>query len=160
MSAPPVSAQRAEVGMSATVGADRKRSQWGCGRKIGLPGGSSCIHTKTGSERSSCTSSSANGSRRPSANWDAAAVQRPCSAAFIEGKVGVQLHGGDRLRLIGIRVLAADPEISNQTAAEILAPWCRGVRNRRRERRPLGNAGRSLPPAASRLDNLPSQRDL
>lgn len=42
----------------------------GCGRKLGLPGGSSCIHTKTGFERSSCTSSSATGSRRPFANWD------------------------------------------------------------------------------------------
>jgi len=41
----------------------------GCGRKLGLPGGSTCIRTKTGFERSSSTSSLANGWGRPSASW-------------------------------------------------------------------------------------------
>ncbi|WP_099790743.1 PhnD/SsuA/transferrin family substrate-binding protein [Variovorax sp. 54] len=42
---------------------------WGCGGKLGLPGGSSCIHTKTEFGRSSCTSSSANASGRRFASW-------------------------------------------------------------------------------------------
>ncbi|RMS95128.1 hypothetical protein ALP58_200116 [Pseudomonas savastanoi] len=37
------------------VGADRKLTHRGCGGNLGLLGGSSCIHTKTASERSSST---------------------------------------------------------------------------------------------------------
>ena len=38
-----------------TVTANVKLTPWGCGGNLGLPGGSSCIHTKTASERSSST---------------------------------------------------------------------------------------------------------
>ena len=41
----------------------------GCGRKLGLPGGSSCIRTKIGFEPLSSTSSWANASDPPSVNW-------------------------------------------------------------------------------------------
>ena len=38
------------------IGNRSRVAGWGCGGNRGLPGGSSCIHTKTASERSSSTS--------------------------------------------------------------------------------------------------------
>jgi hypothetical protein len=46
-----------------------ERTDRGCGRKLGLPGGSSCIPTKIGFEPLSSTSSLANASDPPSASW-------------------------------------------------------------------------------------------
>jgi len=45
-----------------SVGADLNLTHRGCGRFLGLPGGSSCIHTRTGFEPCSCTSSWASAS--------------------------------------------------------------------------------------------------
>jgi len=45
------------------------RQATGRGQYLGLPGRSSCIHTKTGSVQSSCTSSWVNASVRQFANW-------------------------------------------------------------------------------------------
>ncbi|MBS0454479.1 MAG: ABC transporter substrate-binding protein [Proteobacteria bacterium] len=47
----------------------RRRIYRRCGQKLGLPGGSSCIHMKIGFEQSSSTSSLANESKQPFVNW-------------------------------------------------------------------------------------------
>jgi hypothetical protein len=51
------------------VGFRRPLTLGGCGRKLGLPGGSSCIPTKIGFERLSSTSSLANASDPLSVSW-------------------------------------------------------------------------------------------
>ncbi len=50
------SGSTAGPGEGGGVGADGKLTHRGCGGNLGLPGGSSCTHTKTVSERSSSTS--------------------------------------------------------------------------------------------------------
>ncbi|MCF8204325.1 MAG: NYN domain-containing protein [Methylotenera sp.] len=45
------------AGAHEGVGADLNLTHRGCGRFLGLPGGSSCTHTRTGFEPCSCTSS-------------------------------------------------------------------------------------------------------
>ncbi|MFZ2388921.1 MAG: hypothetical protein WAW69_14070, partial [Polaromonas sp.] len=64
---------RANVKLTSVVRALRMVSseleQRGCGRKLGLLGGSSCIHTKIEFEPSSSTSSSESVLQRPFDGW-------------------------------------------------------------------------------------------
>jgi len=53
----------------AVVTGGGKLRTWGCGQELGLPGGSSCIHTTTRSARSSSTSSWASVLGRPFGIW-------------------------------------------------------------------------------------------
>jgi hypothetical protein len=65
-----------------SLGCGVRAARWGCGRKLGLLEGSSCIHTKSAFARSSSISSWANGSLRPSTCW--ATQRRMLSRVGIE----------------------------------------------------------------------------
>ncbi len=58
------------VSVTADLNLTHFSTNWGCGRKLGLPGGSSCTRTKTAFERFSFTSNTAEAPRRPFASWD------------------------------------------------------------------------------------------
>ncbi|MBD9391458.1 PAS domain-containing protein [Acidovorax sp. ACV01] len=89
------------------VRAEVDLSQWGCGQKLGLPGGSSCIPTKTESEQLSSTSNWTSAPVPLSASWDSQELIHNVSVKLTnqggsdrDGNGGLRLHGNQQVAVI------------------------------------------------------------